>query len=104
MIGFAVIAPKSVALRGKGKVQRTRSRAIVRASSLVAAAARRFEASPFAAGQDPAGRSDGVHGKGRQHECDRPHDGSIMASKILVRKLGAAPPSNHADTMNRRHT
>jgi MoxR-like ATPase len=23
---------------------------------------------------------------------------------ILVRKLGAAPPSNHADTMNRRHT
>jgi hypothetical protein len=40
MIGFEVIEPKSVALAGRRKRQRTASRGIVRASSVVAVTAR----------------------------------------------------------------
>jgi hypothetical protein len=104
MIGFAVIAPKSVALRGKRKVQRTWSRAIVRTSSVVAAAARRFEASPFAAGQDPAAGATEYTAKAASTNAIVRMTAQSWLRAILVRKLGAAPPSNHADTMNRRHT
>jgi hypothetical protein len=54
MIGFAVIAPKTVTLRGKRNDQRTWSRETLRASSAVAVTARRLVASPFAVGQEPA--------------------------------------------------
>jgi hypothetical protein len=96
MIGFAVIAPKSVALRGKRKVQRTRSRGIVRASSVVAVAvaARRFEGSPFAAGQDPAAGATEYTAKAA----------STNAIVRMTAQSWLRPASKHADTMNRRHT
>ena len=108
MIGFEVIAPKPVPLECRRKRQRTLSRGIVRASSLVAVAARWLAMLPFAEVQDTltarapqpaASRGEQQHGSESGHGS--PARQAIACPSVRTSEEIAAP-TEHVRKISRR--